>query len=182
MASPPSDDDLSSNPQLAGLFQTLSMDKDAGDIPSAAEVVDDYEGKQETLDLQISTGNNNEDDADMTVKMVKMMLTTIMVMKMVAIKQMQGFWDSMMWSKMHQKELQKEWMVNIKGLNIRFSIFLAGLLLTAAFSQMTKCTQFLARKRLIHDGEPFFSATPCANAPLLITAWIMDGYVKHYWN
>ena len=34
-------------------------------------------------------------------------------------------------------------------------------------------------KKLIHSGEPFFSATPCANAPLLITAWIMDGYVKH---
>ena len=64
MASSPSDDDLSSNPQLAGLFQTLSMDKDAGDVPSAAEVVDDYEGEQETLDLQISTGDNDEDDAD----------------------------------------------------------------------------------------------------------------------
>jgi hypothetical protein len=44
---------------------------------------------------------------------------------------------------------------------------------------MAKCTQFLVTKKLIHGGEPFFSATPCANAPLLITAWIMDGYVKH---
>jgi hypothetical protein len=44
---------------------------------------------------------------------------------------------------------------------------------------MAKCTQFLVTNKLIHDGgEPFFSATPCANAPLLITAWIMDGYVK----
>ena len=63
MASPPSDDDLLSNPQFAGLFQTLSIDKD--DAPSTAEVVDDYEGEQETLDLQNSAGDNgDEDDAD----------------------------------------------------------------------------------------------------------------------
>jgi hypothetical protein len=63
MASPPSDADLLSNPQFAGLFQTLSLDsdKDASDVPSATEVVDDYEGEQETFDLQ---SNNDEDDAD----------------------------------------------------------------------------------------------------------------------
>lgn len=64
MASPPSDDDLLSNPQFAGLFQRLSMNKDAGDVPSAAEVVDDYEGEQEAIDLQSSTGDNADDDAD----------------------------------------------------------------------------------------------------------------------
>ena len=67
MASPTSDasDDLlsESNPLFAGLFQTLSLDKD--DVPSAAEVVDDYEGEQETLDLQNNAGDNiGEDDAD----------------------------------------------------------------------------------------------------------------------
>ena len=47
---------------------------------------------------------------------------------------------------------------------------------------MAKCFQFLVAKKLIDGSEPFFSATPCADAPLLITAWIMDGYVKfeHY--
>jgi hypothetical protein len=62
MASPPSDDSLLCDPQFAGLFQRLNVD--ASDVPSAAEVVDDYEGEQETLDLQSSTGENNEDDAD----------------------------------------------------------------------------------------------------------------------
>jgi hypothetical protein len=66
MASPPPDDDLlSSNPQFAGLFQQLSLDKDSDDAPSATEVVDDYEGEQEALDLHNSAGNNSgEDDAD----------------------------------------------------------------------------------------------------------------------
>jgi hypothetical protein len=64
MATPPSDEDLLSNPRFSGLFQRLSLDKDASDVPSAAEVVDDYEGEQESLDLQCSTGDNGEDDAD----------------------------------------------------------------------------------------------------------------------
>ena len=69
MASPPSNDDLLSNPQLAGLFRRLNVDEDASDVPSAAEVVDDYEGEQETLDLQFNTGNDDavadsEDDED----------------------------------------------------------------------------------------------------------------------
>jgi hypothetical protein len=59
MAFPPSDDNLLSSPQFAGLFQRLSPDKE-GDVPSATEVVDDYEGEQETLDLQ----NSGEDDAN----------------------------------------------------------------------------------------------------------------------
>jgi hypothetical protein len=66
MASLPFNDDLLSNlnPQFAGLFQTLSLDKDE-DVPSAAEIVDDYEGEQETLDLQNGTGDSHgEDDAD----------------------------------------------------------------------------------------------------------------------
>ena len=63
MASSLSDVDLLSNPQLAGLFQTLSLDKDG--VPSAADVVDDYEGEQEALDLQNSAGDDTgEDDAD----------------------------------------------------------------------------------------------------------------------
>lgn len=42
MASTLSDDELLSiNPQFAGLFWRLSLKKD--DVPSAAEVVDDYE-------------------------------------------------------------------------------------------------------------------------------------------
>jgi hypothetical protein len=64
MASPPSDDDLLSNPRFAGLFQRLSPDKE-DDVPSATEVVDEFEGEQETLDLQSSTGDNSgEDDPD----------------------------------------------------------------------------------------------------------------------
>lgn len=64
MASPPSNDDLLSNPQFAGLFQRLSPDKE-DDVPSATEVVDDYEGEQETLDLQSSAGDNSgEHDPD----------------------------------------------------------------------------------------------------------------------
>jgi hypothetical protein len=63
MASPPSDGGLSlSDPQFAGLFQTLSVDKDSGDVPSAAEIVDDYEGEQEALDLQ--SGSLNDEDAE----------------------------------------------------------------------------------------------------------------------
>lgn len=64
MASPPSDDDLLSNPQFAGLFQRLSPDKE-DDVSSATEIVDDFEGEQETLDLQSSAGDNSgEDDPD----------------------------------------------------------------------------------------------------------------------
>ena len=33
-------------------------------MPSAAEVVDDYKGEQETLDLQSGTGEIDEDNAD----------------------------------------------------------------------------------------------------------------------
>jgi hypothetical protein len=64
MASPPFDDDLLSNlnPQFAGLFQRVSLDKE--DVPSAAEVVDDYEGEQETLDLQNSTSDNHGEADD----------------------------------------------------------------------------------------------------------------------
>lgn len=40
------------------------MDKDASDIPSAAEVMDDYEGEQESLDLQINTGDDDTDSED----------------------------------------------------------------------------------------------------------------------
>ena len=66
MASPSFNDDLLSNlnPQFAGQFQRLSLDKEE-DVPSATEVVDDYKGEQESLDLQNGTGDNhNEDDAD----------------------------------------------------------------------------------------------------------------------
>jgi hypothetical protein len=50
------------NPQFAGLFQRLSPEEE--DVPSAAEVVDDYEGEQETLDLQNGTGDNCRDSED----------------------------------------------------------------------------------------------------------------------
>jgi hypothetical protein len=59
MVSLPSDDDLLTNPQFAGLFQRLSPDKE-DDVPSATEVVDDYEGEQETLDLQTSACDDND--------------------------------------------------------------------------------------------------------------------------
>jgi hypothetical protein len=63
-SSPFNDDPLSDlNPQFAGLFQRLSPDKEE-DVPSAAEVVDDYEGEQETLDLQNGTGDNCGEDDD----------------------------------------------------------------------------------------------------------------------
>ena len=65
MASTLSDDELLSiNPQFAGLFQRLSLEKD--DVPSAAEVVDDYEAEQETIDLQNSGGDSDggEESAD----------------------------------------------------------------------------------------------------------------------
>ena len=61
MASPLSDDELLSNPQFAGLFQRLNLDQD--DVPSAAEVVDDFEGEQETIDLQ-NIGEENSDEED----------------------------------------------------------------------------------------------------------------------
>jgi len=64
MASPLSDNDFLSNKQFAGLFQRLSTDEDARDVPSAAEVVDDYEGEQETFNLQSAFGGCSEDDAD----------------------------------------------------------------------------------------------------------------------
>jgi hypothetical protein len=63
MSSAPSDDELLSNPQFAGLFQRLSLDKDSDDVPSAAEVVDDYEGEQESIDLQ-NIGEENDEDED----------------------------------------------------------------------------------------------------------------------
>ena len=36
---------------------------------------------------------------------------------------------------------------------------------------------FLVAKKLIKEGEVFFSSSPHPNAPLFITAWIMDTYV-----
>ena len=59
--SSPLSDDLLSNPQFAGLFRRLNLDKDSDDVPSAAEVVDDYEGEQEIIDLQ-NIGEENADD------------------------------------------------------------------------------------------------------------------------
>ena len=59
MASLSSDDEILSNPQFAGLFRRLNLDQD--DVPSAAEVVDDVEGEQETIDLQ-NTGEENADE------------------------------------------------------------------------------------------------------------------------
>ena len=65
MASPSFNDDLVSNlnPQFAGLFQRVSPDNEE-DVPSAAEVVDDYEGEQETIDLQNGTSDNHGDVAE----------------------------------------------------------------------------------------------------------------------
>ena len=62
MASLSSEDELLSNPQFAGLFRRLNMDQD--DVPSATEVVDDYEGEQESIDLQNSGDIRAEENAD----------------------------------------------------------------------------------------------------------------------
>jgi hypothetical protein len=55
---------------------------------------------------------------------------------------------------------------------IFLSVFLG--LLSDSFSQMARCVEFLRSKKLIGEGESFFSPTPNPNAPLFITAWIMD--------
>ena len=56
------DDELSLNPQFAGLFRRLNLDKD--DVPSATEVVDDFEGEQEALDLQNGAADSSEENGD----------------------------------------------------------------------------------------------------------------------
>ena len=165
MASTLSDDELLSiNPQFAGLFRRLSLEKD--DVPSAAEVVDDYEAEQETIDLQNSGGdldggeenaddsNSEDDEGD------------------EASAGLSGLEDVL-------KNASKGITEGTEGEYRRSEydcIFLAGYLwLTLPTSQMAKCSQFLIANKLIPSNEPFFSTTPCANAPLLITAWIMDG-------
>ena len=79
--------------------------------------MDDYEGEQETLDVQKSAGDNScendegdkGDDAGDEVKL--------------------GFQNLKMWSRMPQKELQKEQTENTEGLRI----ILAGQSLTATY-------------------------------------------------
>jgi hypothetical protein len=39
---------------------------------------------------------------------------------------------------------------------------------------MAKCKNFLIQQGLIEPGDTFFSENPNPNAPLFITAWIMD--------
>ena len=166
MASPPSNVDLLSNLQFAGLFQRLNTDKE-DDIPSATEVMDDYEGKQETLDVQKSASDNgcennegNEgDDAGDEVKL--------------------GFSELEDVVKNASKGVTEGTDGEYRRSEDCFpSFLLVSLWLLPTTSQMAKCIQFLINNKLIHAGEPFFSATPCTNAPLLITAWIMDGYMK----
>jgi hypothetical protein len=66
--SSPLSDELSSNPQFAGLFRRLNLDQDSDDAPSAAEIVDDYEGEQEIIDLynigEENADDNNSEDSD----------------------------------------------------------------------------------------------------------------------
>ena len=96
MASPSSNDDLLSNlnPQFAGLFQRLSLDKEE-DVPSATEVVDDYEGEQESLDLQ--NGTDKTALVITTMKMMLMTMTTKMLKKKMVMKGVWGFRGSKMW-------------------------------------------------------------------------------------
>ena len=68
--------------------------------------------------------------------------------------------------------------VNTEGPSIIVCFLTWSLTATLPTSQMARCIQFLVAKKLISNNEPFFSATPCVNAPLLIIAWIMDGYAK----
>ena len=73
MASPPSNVDLLSNLQFAGLFQRLNPDKE-DDIPSATEVVDDYEANRRLSmykKVLVIT----------VVKMMKVMKVMMLVMK-----------------------------------------------------------------------------------------------------
>ena len=41
---------------------------------------------------------------------------------------------------------------------------------------MQQCLAFLTANKLVKTAEDFFSQLPPADAPLYITAWIMDQY------
>ena len=176
MASPSSDDILSSDPQFAGLFQRLNVNKDASDMPSAAEVVDDYEGEQETLDLQSGTGEIDEDNADINNEEGEDDDSGDEDAGDEASVGFSGLKDVVKnASKGVTEGTDGEYRRSVHTVTVRHYHRSVS---NCCISQMARCTQFLVTKGLIRDGESFFSATPCSNAPLLITAWIMDGYVK----
>ena len=166
MAFPLSDDDLLLNPEFAGLFRTLSFDKD--DVPSAAEVVDDYEGEQETLDLQNNAGDNGgEDDADDN--------SSEDANEDAGDEASVGFSGLKDVVKNASKGITEGTDAEYRRSENNCPYFLSVCFLLLHTSQMAKCHQFLVAKKLIDGSKPFFSAAPCDNAPLLITAWIMDG-------
>jgi hypothetical protein len=121
--------------------------------------VDDYEGEQETLDLQNSTGDDSGEDVDEDADDE-------------ASVGFSGLKDVV---KNASKGITEGTDAEYKRSEHNCLSFLLVCLLLLRTSQMAKCFQFLVAKKLIDGSEPFFSATPSDNAPLLITAWIMDG-------
>jgi hypothetical protein len=160
-------DSLLSHPLLAGLRQTLNPENE-DDEPSATEISDDCDGEQETIDLQTSeslcedSDNDSDDDEDEDDKQTHAEFAKLADVVKNASKGVTEGTDS----------------------EYRRFLLLSCLLWVlssdhCSTSQMAKCIQFLVSKKLIHDGDAFFSASPGENTPLLITAWIMDGCVQY---
>jgi len=91
--------------------------------PSATEVVDHYEGEQETLDLQSSTGDNSGE-------MILMTMTVKMVKKIVGDEQVLGFQDSKMCQECI-KGVTEEQMVNTEVSIMSVFLAFSGLCLLA---------------------------------------------------
>jgi hypothetical protein len=148
------------DPAFAGLFATLHPANEE-EQPSATQIIDDYEGEQETLlshcaDIEPS---DEEEDCSMNVD-DKGEITGFSQLNDTVRNASKGVTEG----------TDAEYKRSVSMATTIFAphfIFLGD-------SQMARCTSFLTQKGLIKTGESFFSSTPNPNSPLYIAAWIMD--------
>jgi hypothetical protein len=150
-----------SDPAFAGLFATLHPDNEA-ERPSTTEVIDDYEGEQETLlsccadvepgDEEEDLGMDIDDDGDMENNGFLQLNNTVRNA-----------------SKGVTEGTDAEYKRSVSMATISLTDFIIS-----GDSQMAQCISFLTQKGLIKTGESFFSSTPDPNSPVYISAWIMD--------
>jgi hypothetical protein len=154
---------LPDDPAFAGLFVTLHPDNEV-EQPSVTEVVNNYEGEQETLlssHADVEPGDKEEDlsmDVDDDDKDEE---------NVIGFSQLNDTIRNA--SKGITKGTDAEYQRSVSMTTIFVSHFMI-----LGDSQMAQCVSFLIQKGLIKAGESFFSSTPGPNLPVYINAWIMD--------
>jgi hypothetical protein len=151
------------DPAFTGLFATLDPDNEE-ERPSATQIIDDYEGEQETLlscCADIELGDEEEDPA-MDVE------DDNDVGGITGFSQLNDTVRNA--SKGVTEGTDAEYK---RSVSMATTIFVLHFIFLGD-SQMARFISFLTQKGLIKTGESFFSSTPHRNSPLYIAAWIMD--------